>query len=70
MTQVDATYFPFNFNIGDRVRSKLDDAAEGVIKEGFFSGELNGPYVVTYRVETENETVFIAKQMDLERVEE
>ena len=70
MSAVGRVYFPFLLRIGDRVRSKLSSADRGIIKEGFFSGQIPGAYKVTYEIETEEEMFFMARESDLERLEE
>lgn len=69
LSKVDPRFFPFQFRIGDQVRSKIDNSAVGIIREGFFKGETPGPYKVTYRVEKDEDSVFVADQKDLEKID-
>ena len=69
LSKVDPRFFPFHLQIGDHVRSKLDNSAVGIIQEGFFKGETSGPYKVTYRVEKDENSFFLADQQDLEKID-
>jgi len=51
------------------VRSKLDSSALGIIREGFFQGEIPGAYKVTYRVDKDEDSFFMAEQKDLEKID-
>ena len=69
LSKVDPVYFPFQLRIGDQVRSKLDSSALGIIREGFFQGEIPGAYKVTYRVDKDEDSFFMAEQKDLEKID-
>lgn len=51
------------------MRFKLDNSTVGIIREGFFQGEMPGAYKVTYRVEKEEDSFFLAEQKDLEKID-
>lgn len=67
LSKVDPRFFPFHLRIGDHVRSKIDNSVVGIIREGFFKGETSG-YKVTYRVEKDEDSFFLADQQDLEKI--
>lgn len=69
MSKVNHAPFPFTFEIGDRVRSTLGDPIEGIVIEGYFSGEISRQYKVIYRVGVENEKFFEAEPVGLEKIE-
>lgn len=64
----DAKKYPFAYRKGDYVRTKKDSAQVGVVRDGLFLGNLEGPYQVTYVVELGDGQFFRAEESDLERV--
>ena len=69
MSMVGRTFFPFTFEIGDRVRSNLAGASEGIVEEGYFSGVINGSYKVLYRIRTEQDMYFEAEPLELDKID-
>ena len=69
LSKVDPVFFPFQLRIGDQARSKLDSSAVGIIREGFFQGETSGAYKVTYRVDKDDDSFFLANQKNLEKID-
>ena len=62
LSQVDPAYFPFQFNVGDRVRWTLNEATEGTVQEGFLTGKSEGSSKVTYQVQKDDGLCFTTQQ--------
>jgi len=70
LSQIDPAGFPFQFSIGDRVRSRVLESAKGLVCEGFFSGDRVGQYKITYRIKREDGVLCFSPEKDLEALEQ
>jgi hypothetical protein len=54
LSLVDPSYFPFQFEVGDRVKWTLNETTEGTVQDGFLSGKSEGSPQVNYRVQKDD----------------
>ncbi|MBI4489184.1 MAG: hypothetical protein HY694_08870 [Deltaproteobacteria bacterium] len=70
LTDPEAPTAPFLFSVGYQVRLKNDSTAQGTIRGGQFVGGLpGGAYGIHYEIEQEEGFVFLAGEIDLEKVD-
>lgn len=70
LSQVGPADFPFQFQVGDRVRWTLNEETEGTIQEGFFSAGAEGSPKVNYQVRKDDGLFFTTQQECLVKLEE
>ena len=63
LSQVDPTWYPFDYKIGGRVRSTIGSREVGTVIEGFHQ---SSAFSITYQIKKDDGLFFDAKQKELE----
>jgi len=66
LSQVDPTWYPFDYKIGDRVRSAIGSREVGTVIEGFHQSSRSSAFSITYQIKKDDGLFFDAKQEELE----